>query len=606
MRLKMRMLTINPEFGSRVRPDDGKGDYSEYADRCAHLLSAEMAKHVHLGSNLEGVGAAPPGNDVAAPRSEDAEKFNVSSRNFEAVLSTYPLIARLRIVVDLADRVARIVEFQRMIHDNMGKQMSDEQKRFILQQQLKNIKKELGVDGGSEKDALVAKYEAKVVDILGSDFETHDYVAEEKARLGTDVGVDSEQIQSLMSAETKAAMRDEIVKLKMLEKHSPDFNVTRNYLEWLTSLPYGKLSEESFDIERAAKVLDEDHYGMKDAKDRILEFIAVGKLRGSVQGKIICFVGPPGVGKTSIGKSIARALGREFYRFSVGGLSDAAEIKGHRRTYVGAMPGKVVQGLKMTAVSNPLVLIDEIDKLGKGYQGDPASALLELLDPAQNGAFTDHYLDVPIDLSKVLFVCTANSLDTIPGPLLDRLEVLELSGYDYPEKIAITKRYLEPRARRESGLEDAPEPAASEGCREDDEEEEEDDDADAEVEAGHQKRFSVEITEDAVESIARWYAREAGVRTLQQYVERVYRKIALEAVESDGVTDFRITTDNLEKYAGKPKYTKDRMYEDTPLERCWDLRGMAWEGRRCTSRRQLFRGRRRRAALQAPRCLPSM
>merc|ERR1719348_2711236 len=200
------------------------------------------------------------------------------------------------------------------------------------------------------------------------------------------------------------------------------------------------------------EVLDQDHYGFDDIKERILEFIAVGKLRGSVQGKIICFTGPPGVGKTSIGKSIARALGREYFRFSVGGMSDVAEIKGHRRTYVGAMPGKLIQCLKKTESENPLILIDEVDKLGRGYQGDPSSALLELLDPEQNNGFLDHYLDVPVDLSKVLFICTANTTDTIPRPLLDRMEMIEVSGYITDEKVEIARNYLIPKCHEQTGM----------------------------------------------------------------------------------------------------------------------------------------------------------
>ena len=275
--------------------------------------------------------------------------------------------------------------------------------------------------------------------------------------------------------------------------------MTRNYLEWLTALPWGSgYTEEIFDIQHAKKVLDDDHHGLDDVKDRILEFIAVSRLRGSAQGKILCLVGPPGVGKTSIGRSIASTLHRKYYRFSVGGLYDVAEIKGHRRTYVGAMPGKIVQCLKITGSSNPLVLIDEVDKLGRGHTGDPASALLELLDPEQNGAFVDHYLDVPIDLSKVLFVCTANTLDTIPGPLLDRMEVIRLSGYASDEKRAITRRYLEPQAAKDAGI---PEGSAS-------------------------------LSDEAVELLIDEYCREAGVRNLKKQLEKIYRKVALQLVKS--------------------------------------------------------------------------
>lgn len=285
-----------------------------------------------------------------------------------------------------------------------------------------------------------------------------------------------------------------------LEPAASEFNVTRNYLDWLTQIPWGQRSRENYNMNHAKTVLDEDHYGLKDVKDRIMEFIAVSKLRGSVEGKILCLSGPPGVGKTSIGKSIARALDREFYRFSVGGLTDVAEIKGHRRTYVGAMPGKVIQALKKVQTENPLILIDEIDKVGRGHQGDPSSALLELLDPEQNNSFLDHYMDVGIDLSKVLFVCTANVLDTIPGPLLDRMEVIQLSGYVAEEKAAIAEKYLAPAAKKASGLE----------------------------------HVNVNLTEAAVETLIKNYCRESGVRNLKKQIDKVFRKAALNVVEQVG------------------------------------------------------------------------
>ncbi|RHY74019.1 hypothetical protein DYB34_003247 [Aphanomyces astaci] len=280
-----------------------------------------------------------------------------------------------------------------------------------------------------------------------------------------------------------------------------------------------------------------------EEKQRILEFIAVSKLLGKVQGRIICLVGPPGVGKTSIGKSIARSLNREFYRFSVGGLSDVAEIKGHRRTYIGAMPGKVIQCLKTTQSSNPLILIDEIDKLGRGYQGDPASALLELLDPSQNTSFVDHYLDVPVDLSRVLFVCTANVTDTIPGPLLDRMELIRLSGYDGPEKVAIANQYLVPKALEKSGLKEGSEHVPP----------------------------TLSLTEGSIEDLVKRYCREAGVRNLEQHIEKIFRKVALEVVENLANTshedqhNFTISPDKLHKYVGQPRFTSyvylERMYD---------------------------------------------
>lgn len=384
-------------------------------------------------------------------------------------------------------------------------------------------------------------------------------------------------------------IEEELTKLQLLEASSSEFNVTRNYLDWLTILPWGNYSNENFDVARAQTILDEDHYGLSDVKERILEFIAVGRLRGTSQGKIICLSGPPGVGKTSIGRSIARALNRKFFRFSVGGLADVAEIKGHRRTYVGAMPGKMVQCLKSVGTANPLVLIDEIDKLGRGHAGDPASALLELLDPEQNANFLDHYLDVTIDLSKVLFVCTANVIDMIPNPLLDRMEVISIAGYITDEKVHIARDYLEKTARGDCGV----------------------------------KPEQVEVSDAALLSLIENYCREAGVRNLQKQIEKIYRKIALKLVREGAVPEepavasdpeeaeivadvgesienhtveentvssaeepkeeaqtekiaietVMIDESNLADYVGKPVFHAEKLYEQTPVG---VVMGLAW------------------------------
>jgi Lon-like ATP-dependent protease len=298
------------------------------------------------------------------------------------------------------------------------------------------------------------------------------------------------------------------------------------------------MSEENLDIDRAIEILDHDHYGMEDIKKRILEFIAVSQLKGTTQGKILCFHGPPGVGKTSIARSIARALNREYFRFSVGGMTDVAEIKGHRRTYVGAMPGKLIQCLKKTKTENPLVLIDEVDKIGKGYQGDPSSALLELLDPEQNANFLDHYLDVPVDLSKVLFICTANVTDTIPEPLRDRMEMIEMSGYVAEEKVAIAKQYLIPQAKRDSGVTDD----------------------------------NIDIQDPALNNLIKYYCRESGVRNLQKHIEKVVRKVAFKLVKKES-SMFQVTEDNLQDLVGKQIFTHERMYDVTPPG---VVMGLAW------------------------------
>ncbi|KAL2021972.1 hypothetical protein VTK56DRAFT_6391 [Thermocarpiscus australiensis] len=440
-------------------------------------------------------------------------------------------------------------QLQSKITKEVESKITKRQREYWLMEQMKGIRRELGIESDG-KDKLVEGFKEKA-----------DKLA--------------------MPEAVRKVFDEELNKLAHLEPAASEFNVTRNYLDWLTQIPWGQRSAENFDIQNAVKVLDEDHYGLKDVKDRILEFIAVGKLRGTVEGKILCFVGPPGVGKTSIGKSIARALNREYYRFSVGGLTDVAEIKGHRRTYVGALPGRVIQALKKCKTENPLILIDEIDKIGRGYQGDPSSALLELLDPEQNSSFLDHYMDVPVDLSRVLFVCTANMTDTIPRPLLDRMEVIRLSGYVSDEKMAIAERYLAPQAQELAGLKDV----------------------------------DVKLSKDAIEELIKSYCREAGVRNLKKQIEKVYRKSALKIVqdlgeqtlpESKALTDegkaaleeslkeekskeasteasekettehprvalkvpesvhVHIGKEDLKDYVGPPVFTSDRLYDVTP------------------------------------------
>ncbi|XP_065852683.1 lon protease homolog 1, mitochondrial [Euphorbia lathyris] len=391
----------------------------------------------------------------------------------QEVLEELDVYKRLNLTLLLVKKEVEIGRIQDSIAKAIEEKITGEQRRYLLNEQLKAIKKELGLET-DDKTALSDKFRER--------FEPN---------------------KEKIPAHVMQVIEEELTKLQLLEASSSEFNVTRNYLDWLTALPWGNYSDENFDVFHAQKILDEDHYGLSDVKERILEFIAVGKLRGSSQGKIICLSGPPGVGKTSIGRSIARALNRKFFRFSVGGLSDVAEIKGHRRTYIGAMPGKMVQCLKNVGTANPLVLIDEIDKLGRGHAGDPASALLELLDPEQNANFLDHYLDVPIDLSKVLFVCTANVIDTIPSPLLDRMEVIAIAGYITDEKMHIARDYLEKSTREACGI----------------------------------KPEQVEVTDDALLALIENYCREAGVRNLQKHIEKIYRKIALKLVRQGEVSE---------------------------------------------------------------------
>ncbi|XP_042048574.1 lon protease homolog, mitochondrial-like isoform X2 [Salvia splendens] len=410
--------------------------------------------------------------DFTYPRVADfgAAISGANKQQCQQVLEELDVHKRLKLTLELVKKEMEISKIQESIAKAIEEKISGEQRRYLLNEQLKAIKKELGLET-DDKTALSGKFRERL-----------------------------DPKKEKIPAHVLQVIEEELAKLQLLEASSSEFNVTRNYLDWLTALPWGEYSDENFDVLRAQEILDEDHYGLTDVKERILEFIAVGKLRGISQGKIVCLSGPPGVGKTSIGRSIARALNRKFYRFSVGGLSDVAEIKGHRRTYIGAMPGKMVQCLKSVGTANPLVLIDEIDKLGRGHAGDPASAMLELLDPEQNANFLDHYLDVPIDLSKVLFVCTANVIENIPNPLLDRMEVISIAGYITDEKMHIARDYLEKATRDTCGI----------------------------------KPEQVEVTDSALLALIENYCREAGVRNLQKQIEKIYRKIALQLVRQGG------------------------------------------------------------------------
>jgi ATP-dependent Lon protease len=434
-----------------------------------------------------------------------ANLTSADGQELQKVLETFDVRQRIDRVLVLLKKELEVYRLQSKITKQIEEQISARQREFFLREQLKMIKKELGLEKEG-KVTEIEKFQERIRDLTLND-------------------------------EARKAVEEELEKLQLIEPTSPEYNVSRSYLDWLTILPWGKYSKDSYNLGRARKILDRDHYGLKDVKERILEFIAVGKMKGDISGSILCLVGPPGVGKTSVGKSIADALGRNFYRFSLGGMRDEAEIKGHRRTYIGAMPGKFIQAMKRAGTSNPVLMLDEIDKIGISFQGDPASALLEVLDPEQNSSFRDHYLDVPFDLSNVLFVATANQLDTIPSALLDRMEVIRLAGYILEEKVEIAKRYLIPKAIGSHGL----------------------------------AKDQVVIEKDALVSIIDGYAREAGVRNLEKRIKKIMRRAAMEFAEGKADT-LRIGRDDVEKYLGNPVFNPDELFESTPGV----VTGLAW------------------------------
>jgi ATP-dependent Lon protease len=411
----------------------------------------------------------------------------------QELLEALDLRERARLLLKLLKEEVELAMLQQKIHTDIQETVDKQQKEFFLQRQLQAIKKELGL----EKDDQEAEIE---------------FLHKKLKRLK-------------LTKAAKAVVEEEMSKLKLLNPQSPEYHVCRNYLEWVTDLPWGKTSEDNQDIASARKLLDADHYGLEDVKDMILEFLSSIIRKGKVAGSVICLVGPPGVGKTSIGQSIASALGRKFFRFSVGGMRDEAEIKGHRRTYIGAMPGKIIQALKRVQVANPVIMLDEIDKIGASFQGDPASALLEVLDPEQNSHFLDHYIDTPFDLSNVLFVTTANQLDTIPSPLMDRMEVIRLSGYILEDKILIASKFLIPKQLKEHNY----------------------------------KPDEIVFEDDALRQIIDRYAREAGVRNLEKQLRKIIRKITLQLAEQKE-TSLLVRKEDVETFLGKPLFQTELLY----------------------------------------------
>jgi ATP-dependent Lon protease len=484
----LEFVQLDPYFRAQIRrlSDAAEGD-KELDALQAHLVS-QFSKFVSLVPYL------PDELQVMAMQVREpgrltdmvASYLKIAVEESQDLLSSNDVRTRLEKLIVILGREIELLELGHKIQSQVQTELNKNQREYYLRQQLKAIQKELGE--GDARSSEIEDLEKKV----------------EAAKMPEDA---------------RKAADKELDRLKMIPPESAEHTVVRTYLDWLVSLPWATSTEDNLDIRHARSVLDEDHFDLEKVKERILEFLAVRKLKQDTKGPILCFVGPPGTGKTSLGRSIARALGRKFVRLSLGGIRDEAEIRGHRRTYIGSLPGRIVQGLRNSGSNNPLFILDEVDKLGADFRGDPASALLEVLDPEQNYSFVDHYLDVPFDLSKVLFLTTANILDPIPPALRDRMEVLELPGYTEEEKLKIAERHLVPKQMSENGL----------------------------------GNLKIEFTVEAVSEIIRSHTREAGLRNLEREIGRICRKIARSITEGETPPE-HITPDILQRFLGPPKF----------------------------------------------------
>src|SRR6184192_128989 len=511
---RFRMVEVvqeSPYLRARIEPIAADGDATptlevEALSRSAlSLFQKVVSLSPTLPDELANVAAAADGASALADLIVSSLP-TLSTTLKQELLETIDVKQRLERLVGALGKEAEVLELGSKIQSDVQSEMSKTQREYYLREQMKAIQKELG-----EADERTQEIETlrKRIEAAG------------------------------MPDEAKGEALRELDRLAKMPPAAAEYTVARTYIDWLVSMPWQQETADNVDIGAARGILDEDHEGLEKIKERILEYLAVKKIRPDGKDPILCFVGAPGVGKTSLGRSVARALGRKFHRISLGGMRDEAEIRGHRRTYIGALPGQIVQGLRRAGTRNPVLMLDEIDKLGMDFRGDPASALLEVLDPEQNGTFRDHYLDVPLDLSRVLFITTANVMDTVPAPLRDRMEVIHLAGYTEEEKIAIARRHLVPKQAREHGLADA----------------------------------DIEFTPEALRLLARGYTREAGVRNLERELASVCRKVARRRAE--GRTEpARITPDAVTSFLGAPRFEFEELEERTRVPGV--AVGLAW------------------------------
>ena len=507
-RIQLDAITsTDPYYVAEVTPLNAVQDEPMEEEAYRRILQSKFAQWVEVvkPTNDEGIDQVMNSEDASELADQIAFVLPINTKVRQSILDELSVSRRLNMVVGILNTELQINDIENSINNQVRQQMEKAQKEYFLREKIRIIHDELGdkMDPDQEANELREQLEA-----LGLPEEIH------------------------------ARIDKEITRYSRMPQMMPESNILRNYIDWLLQLPWTTLSDDRLELKEASDVLDGDHYGLEKIKKRILEFLAVRKLSGKQSGSILCLVGPPGVGKTSLASSIAKAMNRKFIRASLGGVRDEAEIRGHRRTYVGALPGRMIQGLKNAGTRNPVFLLDEIDKLASDYKGDPSSALLEVLDPEQNSTFSDHYIEIPFDFSDVFWITTANVASHIPGPLLDRMEIIELSSYTEEEKLEIAKRYLVPKQIEKNGLGD----------------------------------YDVVLSDEVLQRVISEYTKEAGVRTLEKTIAKICRKLAY-AVVTEGETVPTVTIDNVEDYLGTPRFVEEEREETAQVGLVY---GLAW------------------------------